>query len=82
MTSVPVPGRLSVVVPVYCNEASLPELGRELEKVEIELAGRGLELELIFVDDGSHDGSLAAKDGSTINSDCEYCHQQVERAGS
>lgn len=28
-----------------------------------------------------HDGSLAAKDGSTINGDCEYCHQQVERGG-
>jgi hypothetical protein len=29
-----------------------------------------------------HDGSLAAKDGSTVNSDCEYCHVQVERPGS
>ena len=28
-----------------------------------------------------HDGSLAAKDGSTINADCEYCHTQVERPG-
>ena len=26
-----------------------------------------------------HDGSHTAKDGSTINSDCEYCHRQVER---
>jgi hypothetical protein len=26
-----------------------------------------------------HDGSHTAKDGSTINSDCEFCHQQVER---
>ena len=26
-----------------------------------------------------HDGNLTAKDGSTINSDCEYCHTQVER---
>jgi hypothetical protein len=26
-----------------------------------------------------HDGSKTAKDGSTINSDCEYCHRQVER---
>ena len=26
-----------------------------------------------------HDGSHTAKDGSTINADCEYCHKQVER---
>ena len=26
-----------------------------------------------------HDGSLIAKDGSSINSDCEYCHKQIER---
>jgi hypothetical protein len=26
-----------------------------------------------------HDGSHTAKDGSTINADCEYCHTQVER---
>jgi nitrate/TMAO reductase-like tetraheme cytochrome c subunit len=25
-----------------------------------------------------HDGSLAAKDGTTINADCEYCHRQIE----
>ena len=25
-----------------------------------------------------HDGSLAAKDGTTINADCEYCHKQIE----
>jgi hypothetical protein len=26
-----------------------------------------------------HDGSHAAKDGSTISPDCEYCHKQIER---
>ncbi|HJZ73466.1 MAG TPA: NapC/NirT family cytochrome c [Vicinamibacterales bacterium] len=26
-----------------------------------------------------HDGSHAAKDGSTINSDCEYCHKMIEQ---
>lgn len=49
---------LSVIVPVYCNEGSLRELGEELEKVEAGLAERRMELELIFVDDGSTDGSL------------------------
>jgi nitrate/TMAO reductase-like tetraheme cytochrome c subunit len=26
-----------------------------------------------------HDGSLVAKDGSSIGSDCEYCHKQIEK---
>jgi NapC/NirT cytochrome c family protein len=26
-----------------------------------------------------HDGSHTAKDGSTINADCEYCHKQIEK---
>lgn len=26
-----------------------------------------------------HDGTKTAKDGTTINADCEYCHTQVER---
>ena len=25
-----------------------------------------------------HDGSLTAKDGTTINADCEYCHKEIE----
>jgi polyisoprenyl-phosphate glycosyltransferase len=50
--------RLSVVVPVYFNEGSLPHLFRELQDVERQLLGLGVELELIFVDDGSGDGSF------------------------
>ncbi|MEQ1690960.1 MAG: glycosyltransferase family 2 protein [Gemmatimonas sp.] len=50
---------LSVVVPVYYNERSLPELFEELLDVERQLAERDLGLELIFVDDGSGDGSYA-----------------------
>ena len=26
-----------------------------------------------------HDGSLTAKDGTTINADCEYCHKQIDK---
>jgi dolichol-phosphate mannosyltransferase len=50
--------RLSVVVPVYFNEGSLSHLFRELQDVEHQLLDLGVELELIFVDDGSQDGSF------------------------
>jgi polyisoprenyl-phosphate glycosyltransferase len=45
----------SIVVPVYNEEATLPELYRRLRSVMDCLAG---EAELIFVDDGSRDRSL------------------------
>ncbi|MBO0700204.1 MAG: glycosyltransferase family 2 protein, partial [Zavarzinella sp.] len=51
--------KLSVVVPVYFNEGSLPRLFHELQDVERRLRDLGLELELIFVDDGSGDQSYA-----------------------
>lgn len=50
---------VSVVVPVYFNEGSLLSLFDALQQVESALRERGLGLELIFVDDGSGDGSLA-----------------------
>jgi glycosyltransferase involved in cell wall biosynthesis len=46
---------LSVLVPVYNEEESLPELYEALESVMKKL---GVEYEYIFVDDGSVDGSL------------------------
>jgi dolichol-phosphate mannosyltransferase len=52
--------KISVVVPVYHNEGSLPALFAELVKVEGTLQPRDLTLELIFVDDGSGDGSWRA----------------------
>src|SRR4029079_2169827 len=49
------PDMLSLVIPVYKNEANLPRLQRELEQ----FAGRfGRDLEVVFVVDGSPDGSL------------------------
>lgn len=50
---------LSIVVPVYFNAGSLPPLFVRLQKVEEQLASIGMRLELIFVDDGSGDESLA-----------------------
>ncbi|QBP73990.1 glycosyltransferase [Herbaspirillum huttiense] len=50
---------LSIVVPVYFNSGSLPRLFDELTKIEEALLARSVQLELIFVDDGSKDDSLA-----------------------
>ena len=47
---------VSVIVPVYCNQETLPDLVRRLERVSDELAGR---TEAIFVVDGSPDASGA-----------------------
>jgi dolichol-phosphate mannosyltransferase len=50
---------VSLVVPVFCNERSLGELAAALREVEAALAAREIELQVIFVDDGSDDDSLA-----------------------
>ena len=50
---------VSVIVPVYFNAASLPELFDALRDVEASLQERDLGLQLIFVDDGSGDDSFA-----------------------
>lgn len=52
---------LSVIVPVYHNADSLPILFQRLHQVEQTLQERhGLILQLIFVNDGSRDGSQVA----------------------
>lgn len=52
---------VSVVVPVYYNADSLPILFQRLQAVERELVERhGVRLQLIFVNDGSRDGSQEA----------------------
>ncbi|HSL84392.1 MAG TPA: glycosyltransferase family 2 protein [Thermoanaerobaculia bacterium] len=58
----PVPGepaapRVSLVVPAYNEEKSLPDLAREIREA---LLAAGLAYELILVDDGSTDGTLSA----------------------
>ena len=48
--------RASVVVPVYYNAETLPELVRRLQEVAARLAD--VDFEFLFVDDGSRDGSF------------------------
>jgi glycosyltransferase involved in cell wall biosynthesis len=50
----PTPRKVSIVVPLLNEEATLEGLYRELETA---LAAAGLEWEVVFVDDGSTDGS-------------------------
>lgn len=50
--------KISIVVPVYFSAPSLPRLFDEMQKLETTLDQKGLDLELIFVDDGSKDDSL------------------------
>jgi len=49
---------ISIIVPVYCNEGSLPFLFIELKKLEQTLLQKEIAMELIFVDDGSGDQSF------------------------
>jgi glycosyltransferase involved in cell wall biosynthesis len=50
--------KISIIIPVYFNEGSLPQLFKELGVLESKLSRRSVALELIFVDDGSGDSSL------------------------
>src|SRR5438874_343330 len=50
--------KISIVVPVYFNEPSLPFLFEALLGIEKRLLEKNVEMELIFVDDGSGDRSL------------------------
>lgn len=50
--------KLSIVIPVYFNAPSLEALHRELVVLEKELQSLQVDMELIFVDDGSKDDSL------------------------
>ncbi len=45
--------KLSIVVPVYFNAESLPDLFEQLQVIEGKLDLIDIDLELIFVDDGS-----------------------------
>ena len=55
------PGKtLSLVIPCYEEEESLPFLMQRLREVESQLEERSVALQLILVDDGSGDGTYPA----------------------
>ncbi len=55
---------LSVVIPVYNEEESVPELSGWIEKV---CTGAGLSFEILFIDDGSTDSSWEKIKGLAVN---------------
>jgi glycosyltransferase involved in cell wall biosynthesis len=50
--------KISVVVPVYFNAPSLPDLLKHLDQIRSELSKINLDLEVVAVDDGSKDNSF------------------------
>ena len=50
---------ISIVIPVFFNESSLPKLFHAIIKLESRINKKGMGLELIFVDDGSGDESFS-----------------------
>src|SRR6185369_9683433 len=54
---------ISVVVPAYNEAESIPELHRELVAV---LESMGKSWEVLYVDDGSRDGTLAVLEGLAV----------------
>jgi polyisoprenyl-phosphate glycosyltransferase len=50
--------KISIVIPVYCGADTLPALADEFRKIDPGLAKLAVDLELIFVDDGSTDDTL------------------------
>ena len=57
-------GGLSIIVPVYNEAAGLPKIHDQICAMAVKLhAERGLACEIVYVDDGSHDGSLTVARG-------------------
>jgi glycosyltransferase involved in cell wall biosynthesis len=74
--------RLAVVIPVFNERATLPELVRRLDATPPPLAGLGpdrCERRLIIVDDASSDGTAAIVDGLGARADVTVIRHPVNR---
>ena len=49
---------ISVIVPCYNEEESLPYFYKEISNIALEFKKKNVNLELLFVDDGSKDKTL------------------------
>lgn len=61
--------KISVVVPCYNEEESIPYFYKEIKKVTEKMS---IKLELIFVDDGSRDNTLSVIKGLSEDKDVKY----------
>ena len=67
--------KLSIIVPCYYEEETIPLFYEAVEKVKKEL--NGIELEYWFVNDGSQDGTL--DEMRKLNArDKEQCHENFK----
>ena len=70
---------MSIVVPVYNEKESLPTTVSALAKVGRSIVEQMFvgEVEFIYVDDGSHDGSAATILGLKTENECSFCRIHV-----
>ena len=73
--------KISVVLPVYFNAQSLPELLNRLNNVKKDLLKISLDLEVIAVDDGSEDNSGDILDNLVNNYDFLSSYQLTKNFG-
>jgi glycosyltransferase involved in cell wall biosynthesis len=69
---------LSVVIPVYNEEQNIAELSQRLTRV---CKGLGKSYEILFVDDGSRDGTLEAVKKAKLNDPSIYCLSLAKNSG-
>lgn len=63
--------KLTVIIPCFNEEEALPIYYREMSKVMADL--RGVDTELLFIDDGSTDRTLGVmKDLHILDKRCKY----------
>ena len=63
--------KLTVIVPCYNEQEALPIYYKEMCKIMLQM--QDVDTELLFVDDGSTDGTLSVmKDLHTLDERCQY----------